>query len=354
MSRNAGQRFLQGFQPNFANMFDMGFKTDQIVKERQRQEQEKLKAQQEQQGILEQLTNGKLQGGSYRGKFAPLDMSLNLQDQTNLISRADDNTLQRYKLISEMNKPQSDEYLAPVLDKDLKTIHRYNKTKGVFEDTQQLNPLYKEDVPTSFEVVKANTIKGYENYPDDYTVQLTKKGDEITGQTQPHTMRQQSINISTGQEYNKLDTDTEKLLNNWTTELNGLRALLTHAPDDNGKYRIYDKLGQDTGIRYTPEQVQKAINDKNAELENFLNVNGGVAISDYRGYKSRAETDPKIQGKKNSQQASLWNNIYQDYIKSLDDEKDDAWLMTQKYAFIKDYGVDPIMKFHQGLYKRKK
>ena len=350
MAQNFGSNFLKSFQPTFARSFNTSYRYGLDQQEEERKRKEELKAQKEQQGILSQLMRGT--------KNIPIgkrvsQVPLTKEEQFLDYSKLSPQNQNAYEWWKKQNAPKQDEYYAPNLSKDLPTIGRWNKTKGTWEDTGQPNPLYKEDIPSTFEVVPANSIKGYENYPKDYTVQLTKKGDEIISQSPPRSPRQISVNINTGEEYNKLETNTKKFLDNKVEELNNLRALLTHAPNENGDYRIYDKLGQWTGINLKPEQVQKAINDKNAVLGNFISGNFGQAIIDYKRLKIQAETDPKIQGKPMSQKASLWNSVYKEYIKDLKDDKDDAWLEAQKYAFINDYGFNPVEKFHQGLFKKK-
>ena len=58
MAQNFGSNFLRGFQPNFANMFGTSYRMAGVQDERERQRQEALKAQQEQQGIMQQFMRG--------------------------------------------------------------------------------------------------------------------------------------------------------------------------------------------------------------------------------------------------------------------------------------------------------
>lgn len=281
------------------------------------------------------IINGRLSNAGYRGMYGisqPTFTPLSPEEKSLAFSKLSSQNQDAIKYYDKLTAPKQVKYIEWNGNQYLENPDgSVDWTKPVAE---------KPDTQTSFEVVKANTIKGYENYPNDYTVQLTKKNGEIVGQSVPHTFKQQKINIETGEKDDKLDPIAKSFLEDKVKELNGLRGLLSHAPDKDGKYQIYDKLGQSV-TEYTPDQVQKAIANKNAELDNYLKSNGGQAMDDYGYYKEQVKGKPE----------SLWGTIYKNYIKDKNDEKDGVWLQTQRFAFIKDYGFDPTMKYHLGKIK---
>jgi len=333
---NFGDFFLRGANSTFPQTFGRTFQFGLDQQEEQRKRNELLKAQQEQQGIMSQIIGGqKVTGASYRGQYAPLDVQtapMTTEDKFNLYSRLSPTNQNAIEYYNKLTAPKQVKY------KEWNGNQYLENPDGSVDWTKPVAE--KPDTQTSFEVVKANTIKGYENYPNDYTVQLTKKNNEIVGQSVPHTFKQQKINIETGEKEDKLDPIAKSFLEDKVKELNGLRGLLSHAPDDNGKYKIYDKLGQPVAY-YTPDEVRKAIDNKNAELDNYLKSNGGQAMDDYSYYKEHLGGKPE----------SLWGTIYKNYIKDKNDKKDGVWLQTQRFAFIKDYGFDPTMKYDLGKIK---
>ena len=351
---NFGSNFLRGFQPTFARSFDTSFKYGIDQQEEECKRKEMLKAEQEQQGILSQLIAGqssqivppKMNAQGTGFDVQPQDMSL--QEQSGLIGKADNNTLQRYKLIRELNAPKEDEYYAPRYDKDSPTIHRYNITKARDEDTGQPNPNYKPEIDPEFETVQANTVKGYENYPSDYKIKFTKKGDVVTDMTIPFHPTTTSVNINTGDSSEKLDPDYKNILDGYVKEITYLDGLLSHEGDlPGGKFQTYNKLGVKED-KLKREQVEKAVDNKRKELKYTVESNGGEAIVHYNSVKERVIETLKD---RRQEEPTIWGNIWDGYRNDKTDKKDAAWLMTQRYDFIADYGYDPIAKFQKGLLK---
>lgn len=332
---NFGSNFLRTFNPNFANMFDVGFKTDQIKRERERVRQEELKAQQEQAGILDQLVNGKLQNGSYRGKFAPLDMSLNQQDQTNLVGRASDDTLQRYKIISEMRKPQESKQ-----QKTVKVGSNLYLENPLIQGMPMGSPIYTEEKAKVVEdFIPADTVPGLENYKRhtiNRTITKNPDGTETIKYGQPFSWISPSININTGESSSKLGDKTLNLLEGYNKDIQSLASNL-EIVKKGGKVMRYDIWGQEVG-EWDQKGLEDALSTAKGQLKSTIVRNGGQGVSDYERYK------PQV-----SNPAALWDTVYENYKRDMTDEKDAAWFMEARFNFIADYGFDPIQKFHQGL-----
>lgn len=173
---NFGTYFLKNFSPNFTNTFNTSYRYGLSKQEEERKKREELKAQQEQQGILSQLSSGmnsQIVPPKMNAQGTGFDVQpqgLNQQQLTNLIGSASDDTLQRYKLLRELNAPKEKKYSPPILKKDKPTIWQWNETDKKLEDTGQPNPFYEEQLLEGSEFVPATSIKGLEKWKG-YTVE---------------------------------------------------------------------------------------------------------------------------------------------------------------------------------------
>ena len=332
---NFGSNFLRGFQPTFARSFDTSFKYGIDQQEEERKRKEMLKAEQEQQGIMSQITRGSINPPKLvNGKFEPQGVSYPNAGDFNLRAglTADNRNLMEYW--DKLNAPKEQEL---------------QKTVTIGNDVYLQSPLYdnvpvgeklytKPEEKVDFEYKKANEFSGLEDYPSDYKVAVTKKNGVVTAQSHPFSYTQQKIDVNINQPYTQLSDYSRNNLDDYVKEIDGYNKILSQKPDPvTGKYKIYDKYGIPTAV-VSEEAILKAKQNITNAAQSFLDNNGGQAIDDYRGIKTILGKNPK----------SLWKSIYEAYIKDLKDEKDDAWFQTAKYQFQVDFGFDPVSKYHLG------
>lgn len=187
MAQNFGSNFLRGFQPNFANMFNTSYRTSAIEDERERERQEKLRAQQEQASILSQLFKGTKSVPIFENRQVPLmdagqsfiNKEVPLSPQEKFDLRAKLSISNALSFLDSQNKPN--EYLAPNLGK-FPTIHVWNKTTQKLEDTGQPDPYYEEPLIESSEWIPASNVKGLERwkgYDVEQKVWIDKDGNVV-------------------------------------------------------------------------------------------------------------------------------------------------------------------------------
>lgn len=170
MSKDFGTQFLRGFFPASQQSYAYAERNRMMREEEERKKNEQLKAQQEQQGILSQLMTGTKPTLNYAGKYAPLlqqDVPINDNQKFGLYSKLTPQNQNAYEYWQKQNAP---DYNAPILQKDNKTIVRWNNKTGQLEDTGQPNPFYEEQLLEGSEFVPATSIKGLEKWKG-YTVE---------------------------------------------------------------------------------------------------------------------------------------------------------------------------------------
>lgn len=330
MANDFGSNFLRGFQPNFANNFDTSFRYGLNQKEQERQRKEQEKAQQEQMGILNQLVSGKLQSGSYRGKFAPLDMSLNQQDQTNLVGRASDDTLQRYKILSEMNTPKMQK-----VDYEEWDGNKYLKNPdGSVDFTKPVTQ--KEEKPDFVETdyVGNKQVRREFYKQEDGSV---KTVDIPTGFLKDTRTTRSDEN---GKEYQDLSKDYVKELDQRVDRFITARDMKFAADQTKDGIPYSDPL---TGMKYTitSETANGMVESGKNQLQNYLNTQGNASNKQYWKERNIEAWDAIQKEGKGDHGVTTWKYIEEDRTKG---EISQADFLEARYRFIAKWGYDPYQK----------
>lgn len=326
---NFGTYFLKNFSPNFSNTFNTSYRYGLSKQEEERKKREELKAQQEQQGLLSQLMTGTKPTLNYAGKYAPLlqqDVPLTSQDKYGLVSRASDDTLQRYK------------FLQPTPQETVKVGSSLYLENPKIKGMPMGDPIFTEKQPTTKEdFVKAEEIKGLEGFKDylvNRTVTTNPDGTETVKYGQPFTWKKQNININTGDLSTDLSKETTKILNGYKKDQQDLRAKLEAVK--NGE-TVYEMTPWGFKTVVSAEDLRTRLNSTEKQYREFLKNN--VSIETQKDWNDLQGTfvqkDPQSQ-------PSIWKTILENYKSG---NKDEAWFKEQIHIFTATYGYDPLSRF---------
>lgn len=344
MAQNFGSNFLRGFQPNFANMFDNSYKASAIQDERERQRQEQEKARQQQLGILSQLFRGTKNVPMFQNNRAPLtnagqsftnnEVPLSSQEQFDL--RAQLSPSSALSFLDSQNKPKQKE--------TVKVGNQLFLENPLIKGMPMGDVLFTEPKATTTEdFVKATDVKGLENFGDYLVNRTTIKnpdGTETVKYGQPFTWKRQNININTGEGTGDLSKETTSILNKYAKSVQSLEDAL-ESVKNGGRELKYNAFGMPDGF-WSLEGLQEALATEKGKYKSFLNRNISVGTQeDWNGMVSQLDM------RKPESLSSLWNTVHQTYIKSKDDEYDDAWYKEMQHKFISEFSIDPVQKFRK-------
>lgn len=322
--------FSEAFNPYIQNTANLLSRHFMQSGEDERAKAEQLKYQQEQAGILNQLV-----AGGKRGKIDSLSMGtipFSQQEQTGLISQADDNTLQRYKILSEMDKPKD------IQQGTVKVGNKFYKESSQYKNLPEGNVLWEEPTAKITEdFVDAGSIEGLEQFKDykvNRIVTENPDGTKTVKYGQPFTWKKQNININTGQMDDDLSKETTKILNDYQSDQQDIMDKLDAV---NRGETVYDVTPFGFKTVVSKKDLETRLSSVNAQYSAFIKRNAGLdTIKDYNDINSQLDpTDPQAQPKK-------WKTIL-DYYKS--GKRSESWFKEQLHLFSADYGYNPISKF---------
>lgn len=320
--------FSEAFNPYIQNTANLLSRHFMQSGEDERAKAEQLKYQQEQAGILNQLV-----AGGKRGKIDSLSMGtipFSPQEQTGLISQADDNTLQRYKLISEMNKPKTQK-----VDYEEWDGNKYLKNPdGSVDFTKPVTQ--KEEKPDFVETdyVGNKQIRREFFKQEDGTV---KSVDIPTGFLKDTRTSKQDAN---GNLYETLHKDYQKELKQRADRFLTARDMKFAADQTKDGIPYSDPL---TGMKYTitSKTANGMVESGKNQLQNYLDNNGGEQNKSYFKNVQLESWDAVQKEGEGDHGVTTWKYIEEDYINGT---ITDADFLEARYRFIAKWGYDPTTR----------
>ena len=333
--------FAEAFAPGIRGAANILSQSILDNAENERKKNEALKAQQEQQNILAQITRGSINAPKLvDGKFIPQGVSYPNQNDLTLQSQLSGQNYGIFQDWQKQNAPEEDEYYAPDFNKSSPTIRQWNKDKRRFEDTGQPNPYYEEPK------IKPDFIETNYNGNKQIRREFYKQSDGTVKTVDIPTGFFKETRTTKTEENGKLYEDLDKgytkeldqRVDKFITSMDILKA--TQNSTDERGIPYVDPL---TGIQYkiSKDIARVMVQSGRDQLQNYLDTQGSAQNEKYWKDANREAWDAVQKEGKGDHGVTTWKYIEEDRHNG---EISQADFLEARYRFISKWGYDPYQK----------
>jgi len=331
---NFGDFFLRGANSTFPQTFGRTFQLGLDQQEEQRKRNELLKAQQEQQGIMSVIINGRLSNAGDRGMYGisqPTFTPLSPEEKSLAFSKLSSQNQDAIKYYDKLTAPKQKKTVK-IGDSIYQESPEYENVpvgEPIYTETKKIKPDFVEE-----EYGSNNEKIRYEFYKND-------KGGYDKKEFPLGIYKRETKKDENGNNYETLSKDYLKELNQRTDKFFTAQDIKKATDLTRGGVPYVDPL---TGVKYTidSQTAESMVESGKTQLQNYLDMNGSVKNKKYwEDVNNESWNEIKKEGR-GDHALTTWKYIEEDYGKGKITEAD---VLEAKYRFIAKWGFDPTRKF---------